>query len=88
MGGLDKLVCPCKKRQCEMRKEFSGGFNDLSHAHFFPKTCTNWNRMMSYIKDMTFSAYFKSFLKKGCLGVGSERHPDRDIFCRNFLDIP
>ena len=24
MGGMDKLVCPCKKRQCEVRKKFFG----------------------------------------------------------------
>ncbi|MEA2084487.1 MAG: hypothetical protein U9O82_09650, partial [Thermodesulfobacteriota bacterium] len=23
MGGMDKLVCPCKKRQCKVRKELS-----------------------------------------------------------------
>ena len=24
MGGMDKLVCPYKKRQCKVRKKFSG----------------------------------------------------------------
>ena len=53
---------------------------------FFSKRSINWNRMMSYIEDIDFPAYFKVFLQKCCFAVCVERQPGRDVFCLNFTE--